>query len=40
MYIDLCAALKYASENSTIYCVLIQGHENCFCAGNDWDDFL
>ena len=40
MYIDLCAALKYASENSTIHCVLIQGDENCFCAGNDLNDFL
>jgi len=40
MYLDLCAAFKHASENSNIHCVLIQGDENCFCAGNDLADFL
>ena len=40
MYLDLCAAFKGASENSNIHCVLIQGDQNCFCAGNDLADFL
>jgi len=40
MYLDLCAAFNQASDNSNIHCVLIQGDENCFCAGNDLDDFL
>jgi enoyl-CoA hydratase/carnithine racemase len=40
MYVDLCAAFMQASENTNVYCVLIQGDENCFCAGNDLDDFL
>ncbi|NQZ20804.1 MAG: enoyl-CoA hydratase/isomerase family protein [Colwellia sp.] len=40
MYLDLCSAFKDASENSNIHCVLIQGDENCFCAGNDLADFL
>jgi enoyl-CoA hydratase/carnithine racemase len=40
MYLDLCAAFQYASETSSIHCVLIQGDENCFCAGNDLDDFM
>ncbi len=40
MYLDLCAAFNYASENSNIHCVLIQGDQNCFCAGNDLADFL
>lgn len=40
MYLDLCAAFNYASETSSIHCVLIQGTEKCFCAGNDLDDFL
>lgn len=40
MYLDLCTAFKHASQNSNIHCVLIQGDESCFCAGNDLDDFL
>jgi enoyl-CoA hydratase/carnithine racemase len=40
MYLDLCDAFKQASENPNVHCVLIQGDENCFCAGNDLDDFL
>jgi enoyl-CoA hydratase/carnithine racemase len=40
MYLDLCAAFNHASENSNIHCVLIQGDQNCFCAGNDLADFL
>lgn len=40
MYLSLCSAFKQASENTNIHCVLIQGDEKCFCAGNDLDDFL
>jgi len=40
MYHQLCQHLNYASENDNIHCVLIQGNENCFCAGNDLQDFI
>ena len=40
MYLDLCAAFQHASETSSIHCVLIQGDETCFCAGNDLIDFI
>ena len=40
MYHQLCKNLNYASEKSSIHCVLIQGDENCFCAGNDLQDFI
>jgi len=40
MYLDLCAAFQHASNTPSIHCVLIQGDENCFCAGNDLDDFI
>lgn len=40
MYQKLCDALKLAKSDSSIHCVLIQGNEHCFCAGNDLADFL
>jgi enoyl-CoA hydratase/carnithine racemase len=40
MYLDLCTAFQHANATASIHCVLIQGDENCFCAGNDLDDFL
>jgi enoyl-CoA hydratase/carnithine racemase len=40
MYKLLCQHLNDASDNPLIHCVLIQGNENCFCAGNDLQDFI
>lgn len=40
MYIEMSAALNYASQSPSIHCVVIQGNEQCFCAGNDLDDFI
>jgi len=40
MYQQLCQHFDYASVTEHIHCVLIQGDENCFCAGNDLDDFI
>jgi enoyl-CoA hydratase/carnithine racemase len=40
MYQQLCQLFTYAQENNTVHCLLIQGDENCFCAGNDLQDFI
>lgn len=40
MYKQLCQYFNYAKNKSTIHCVLIQGDKNCFCAGNDLQDFI
>lgn len=40
MYQQLCEHFLYAQNNDHIRCVLIQGNENCFCAGNDLKDFI
>ncbi|MCJ8318759.1 MAG: enoyl-CoA hydratase-related protein [Colwellia sp.] len=40
MYRQLCQHLNYANETDSIHCVLIQGDESCFCAGNDLQDFI
>lgn len=40
MYQQLCQHLDYAKTNKHIHCILIHGDENCFCAGNDLQDFL
>jgi enoyl-CoA hydratase/carnithine racemase len=40
MYQQLGQALTHASKSTSIRCVIIQGNENCFCAGNDLQDFL
>lgn len=40
MYSQLCENFNYASQTDSIHCVLIQGDENCFCAGNDLQDFI
>ncbi len=40
MYQQLCQHFEYAKSNSNIHCVLIHGDENCFCAGNDLQDFI
>jgi len=40
MYRTLCQQFNYAQHNKNIHCVLIHGNENCFCAGNDLQDFI
>jgi len=40
MYRTLCQQFTYAQDNDNIHCVLIHGNENCFCAGNDLQDFI
>ena len=40
MYTELCRLFEYAEQTTAIHCVLIQGNEQCFCAGNDLADFL
>lgn len=40
MYLALTSALQHASTEESVHCVLIQGNEHCFCAGNDLADFM
>ncbi len=40
MYLQLCQLFHQAQDNSDVHCVLIKGNEQCFCAGNDLDDFI
>ncbi len=40
MYLQLCDAFKHASKTSSVRCLLIQGDNTCFCAGNDLKDFM
>jgi len=40
MYQQLSQLFIYAQENDNIRCLLIRGDENCFCAGNDLQDFI
>ena len=40
MYKQLCHLFSYAESNNAVNCVVIQGNENCFCAGNDLNDFM
>jgi len=40
MYQQLCQHFEYAKKNDHINCILIHGNENCFCAGNDLQDFV
>ncbi len=40
MYRQLCRELQQAKIHKNIHCILIQGNEHCFCAGNDLTDFL
>lgn len=40
MYNELCRLFTYANQSDQIRCLLIQGDENCFCAGNDLKDFI
>ncbi|ALO36218.1 crotonase [Colwellia sp. MT41] len=40
MYQQLCQHFSYAEQTPNIHCLVIQGNDNCFCAGNDLHDFL
>ena len=40
MYQQLCQAFLHASQTNSIHCVLIRGNQSCFCAGNDFQDFI
>jgi len=40
MYQQLCQHIDCAKNNVHILCVLIQGDESCFFAGNDLQDFV
>ncbi|BDB21683.1 enoyl-CoA hydratase [Pseudomonas sp. CYM-20-01] len=40
MYTQLANALEHADADADIRCVLIQGSNECFTAGNDISDFL
>ncbi|MDR9877585.1 enoyl-CoA hydratase-related protein [Pseudomonas allii] len=40
MYTQLAEALEHADADADICCVLIQGSNECFTAGNDISDFL
>lgn len=40
MYAALAEALDAAAQDAALRVVLIQGHEQVFCAGNDLADFL
>jgi len=40
MYEQLCQYFAYAEQTDSIHCLVIQGNEDCFCAGNDLHDFM
>lgn len=40
MYFSLVEQLNQAQSNTDVRCVVIQGDETCFTAGNDLNDFL
>jgi len=40
MYKQLCQYFAYAEQTPSIHCLVIQGNEQCFCAGNDLHDFI
>ncbi|MEI6894260.1 MAG: enoyl-CoA hydratase-related protein [Colwellia sp.] len=40
MYQQLCQHFSYAEKTSSVHCLVIQGDEHCFCAGNDLHDFI
>lgn len=40
MYLQLCRHFAYAEQTASIHCLVIQGSDNCFCAGNDLNDFM
>jgi len=40
MYKQLCQHFSYAEQTASIHCLVMQGNDSCFCAGNDLHDFL
>lgn len=40
MYRQLATTLSNANTTNSVRCVVIQGDQSCFCAGNDLQDFL
>jgi len=40
MYKQLCQYFSYVEQTESIHCLVIQGNESCFCAGNDLNDFI
>ena len=40
MYSELANQLTHAQTAETIRCVFLTGHRDCFCAGNDIQDFI
>ena len=40
MYNELSRLFTYANNEEKIHCLVIQGNDNCFCAGNDLKDFI
>ena len=40
MYEQLCQHFSYAEQTTSIHCLVIQGNDTCFCAGNDLNDFM
>lgn len=40
MYRGLITAMEEADSNPDIHCLFLSGSEDCFCAGNDLQDFL
>ena len=40
MYKQLCQYFAYAEQTPSVHCLVIQGNEQCFCAGNDLHDFI
>lgn len=40
MYQKLSKIFLQANESEDVHCVVIQGDNQCFCAGNDLQDFL
>lgn len=40
MYQSLIKSFAYASQSESVHCLLIQGDQNCFTAGNDLQDFI
>ena len=40
MYKELCHLFVDADTNPLVHCILIKGNEQCFCAGNDLQDFI
>lgn len=40
MYQQLSTLFLQANDDNTVHCVVIQGDNQCFCAGNDLQDFI